>query len=277
MQSADMEILVEIDKKKWPELRDLYRNNWPKNAVAYCILDTHISYPKLSKIFNFKVYCPHGDLLNGMVAIIEQDDYIIMIHPVDDIKKLEEALATTRLIKWNKQFIVPSASSEVEDCMKRIEPIGKRVKGEKALKHILSRDNPKFENLTLPPNTYIGPLKTEHIKFIDKKWTYTHETTYKFFEVLMNNDLTYALYSTDDCLLAWVVIDTSGSLTHLYCVDGHRRKGYAEFLLKYVINEQLSKGKDTLAYTLENNLKANRLFDKLKFEQNECVKWLILY
>lgn len=63
-----MDSLIEIDRSKWPELRDLYKQDWPKNAVAFCILDTKISYPDLAETFNFKVYCPDGDIRNGMIA-----------------------------------------------------------------------------------------------------------------------------------------------------------------------------------------------------------------
>lgn len=63
-----MELLLEVDRSKWIELRDLYRQDWPKNVSASCILDANISCPELSETFNFKVYCPEGNIQNGMVA-----------------------------------------------------------------------------------------------------------------------------------------------------------------------------------------------------------------
>lgn len=63
-----MEPLLEVDKSKWPELCNLFRHDWPKNAVAFCVLNTNMSYPDLSDTFNFKVYCPEGNIHNGMVA-----------------------------------------------------------------------------------------------------------------------------------------------------------------------------------------------------------------
>ena len=67
----NMEMLIELDRSRWVELRDLYRQDWPKNVVASSILDANISCPDLSKAFNFKVYCPEGNIQNGMVATCE--------------------------------------------------------------------------------------------------------------------------------------------------------------------------------------------------------------
>ncbi|XP_045452326.1 uncharacterized protein LOC123661408 [Melitaea cinxia] len=272
-----MEPLVEVPRSRWLELRDLYKINWPKNSIAYIILDTQISYPDLSEKFNFKVYCPYGDIHNGMVAIFDKTNfYDIMIHPVDNINKLEEALATTKVVNFTGFSMISSASLEVEECLKRVKNFN-NMKGEKAITHLLNRDSPKFENLSIPPNTYIGQIKPEHIKFIDEKWTYHGKHTYKMFEALTEHELTYVLYSKEDQPLAWVTVNIVGALNHLYCIESQRRKGYAEFILKYAINDQLRKGKDTLAYTIENNFKAQNLFDKLKFQRIGCHKWLIIF
>ncbi|CAH2089358.1 unnamed protein product [Euphydryas editha] len=272
-----MEPLVEILRSRWLELRDLYRSNWPRNSVAYCILDTQISYPDLSETFGFKVYCPYGDIHHGMIGIFDKKNcYDIMIHPVHDINKIEEALATTKVINFTRFSMISSACPEVEECLKRVKNV-QRMKGKKAIAHLLNRNSPKFENLSTPPNTYVAQIKPEHIKFIDEKWTYHGKYSYKMFEALVKYELTYVLYSKEDQPLAWVTVNTAGALSHLYCLETQRRKGYAEFILKYALNDQLSKGKDTLAYTVEDNFKAQNLFDKLKFERIGDFKWLILF
>lgn len=86
-----METLIEVDKSKWPELRNLYLHDWPKNAVAFCVLDTNISYPDLCDIFNFKVYCPEGNLNNGMVGTSD----VSISFKVLNIKYKYEISATT--------------------------------------------------------------------------------------------------------------------------------------------------------------------------------------
>lgn len=63
-----MEPLIEMPKNRWPQLRDLYRASWPEGATASCILQTHICCPALTDAFGFKVYCPDGDINNGIVG-----------------------------------------------------------------------------------------------------------------------------------------------------------------------------------------------------------------
>lgn len=64
-----MERLIEIPRRQWIEFRDLYRADWPKNAVAFCFLDTQITYPNLTELCKIKIYAPDGDVNNGFVAM----------------------------------------------------------------------------------------------------------------------------------------------------------------------------------------------------------------
>lgn len=71
-----------------------------------------------------------------------------MIHPVDNIDKLEEALATTKVVNFARFSMISSASLEVEECLKRVKKFD-NMKGENAITHLLNRNSPKFENLRL--------------------------------------------------------------------------------------------------------------------------------
>lgn len=125
-----------------------------------------------------------------------------------------------------------------------------------------------------PPDTYVAGLKPEHLRIVDETWTFYSDLSYKLFESLLRNQLIYVLYSTTDEPLAWVTISWEGTLTHLYCMENHRRKGYAEFILKHAVNDQLNKGKNVLGYTLEHNVKAQKLFDKLNFARIGYDTWI---
>jgi ribosomal protein S18 acetylase RimI-like enzyme len=93
----------------------------------------------------------------------------------------------------------------------------------------------------------------------------------------MENDLTHVLYSSEtNEPLAWIFHDEAGSFTHLYCLEDHRKKGYAEYVTIVATNAFLEKGKNVLAYTLEGNVKAQKLFDKLGFDFIEHVWWIEL-
>lgn len=118
-----------------------------------------------------------------------------------------------------------------------------------------------------PENTYIDKLKIEHVKQVDDPWPHRYRTSPRFFEVLIRNHMSYGLFSSlDHSLMAWVFINEVGFLTHLYVEEKHRKKGYAEYLMKYVSNDQMSKGKDLFCYIVENNIASLKLYRKLNYE-----------
>lgn len=111
---------------------------------------------------------------------------------------------------------------------------------------------------------------------VDQYWTYHSTFSHNFLKVLMENELTYVLYSFEDEPLAWITINEYGALSRLFCVEEQRGKGYGEFIAKYAINEWLKKGKVALGFTVDGNFKAENLFHKLKFENVGTVYWVKL-
>lgn len=117
-----------------------------------------------------------------------------------------------------------------------------------------------------PPDTYLAPLNPDHISRVDETWPYKHAASYFYFSTLAANNLVQGLHSThNNQLVAWVFLNEYNFICHLYCEEQHRRKGYAEFLLKYTVNEQLTLGNDLYTYVEYDNERSSRLFDKLGF------------
>ena len=49
--------LYEIPRIEWSELRDLYRKNWPKNEIAFNVVQNYIDWTNIEpNLRNFKVY-----------------------------------------------------------------------------------------------------------------------------------------------------------------------------------------------------------------------------
>lgn len=125
-----------------------------------------------------------------------------------------------------------------------------------------------------PPNTYVGSLKLEDIEIVDQSWTYHSAFSHRVLKILMENDLTYVLYSYENKPLAWIVINEFGALSRLFCIEEQRGKGYGELIAKYAVNEWLKKGKVALGFTIDGNYKAENLFRKLNFENVGTVYWV---
>lgn len=93
----------------------------------------------------------------------------------------------------------------------------------------------------------------------------------------MNNDYTYVLYSLENNEpMAWVTVNEAGALSHLFCLEPYRRKGYGELITKYACNDILKKGRDVIAYTVENNNNSQKLLLKLGFENIGYDYWVII-
>lgn len=66
---AAEEPLQYLSPEQWSELKETFKNNWPKNIPGYYVLETQQLWIKLGLDYGFKVYCPFGQVQNGMVAI----------------------------------------------------------------------------------------------------------------------------------------------------------------------------------------------------------------
>lgn len=116
-------------------------------------------------------------------------------------------------------------------------------------------------------------LTTEHLNLIDSTWPYNYPSSDTYFEFLINLNYGYGLYLNND-LISWVLISEAGTLLHLYTVEEHRRKGYAEVLLKMVSNDLLKDGRVVIAYCVPDNYNASKLYIKAGFVPAEDVTWI---
>ncbi|XP_068620531.1 uncharacterized protein [Battus philenor] len=275
-----MDPLIKIPLSTWPKLRELFSVNWPKGAAAYCLLDTQINSPNLIEKFNFKVYCPFGDLNNGFVGLTDKSGCRqVIIQPLNDTSKIEEALLKTKIINWDRTTIVPFASPGVLQLLIKLSNrinISINYDDGKAIKYLFTKNSLNFD-LSIPEDVYIAPLRSKDIDIVNKTWTYENEHSVEFFETLMENDMTYVLYNIeDDKPLAWITINEAGALTHLFCLELFRRNGYAELVTKYACNDLLRKGRHIIAYTIEENEKPQNLFEKLGFKNIGYDYWIVL-
>ncbi|KAM3960265.1 uncharacterized protein ACR2FA_005560 [Aphomia sociella] len=224
-----MEPLIEIPQHKWPDLRDLYRTNWPQGADGYCFLDTQISCPGLTEAFNIKIYSPNGDINNGTIAISDWKKYQVFIFPIKhDLTVIENSLLNSKIIDWNRYVNLPSVKTNLLESLKRIsKQLDVNITFEGGvIEYVLHKDTPLYD-IRHPSNTYVGPLKPEYIDTIDKSWTFHSSTSSVYFNKLMDNNCNYVLYSSDHEPAAWINIDEAGALSHLYCVESQRNKGLA--------------------------------------------------
>ncbi|XP_048483830.1 uncharacterized protein LOC105395288 [Plutella xylostella] len=266
-----MDPLVEMSSKRWPEIRDSFDTRDPRDITGYYMMDIPLRHPELVDAFSIKVFCPYGLIENGAVLFIDKGALkeVVILAKNNNTEQLEKAIVNTKRIDWSEVLCVPWADAPVTRLMKRVCPkIGvKMIKSTATIRHVRSKDSEPFEDLEAPPGTYAAPLEVKHVDQVDRAWVFRYPTSPRFYRTLITNQLTYGLFSTHDhALLCWVTICEAGYLTHLFCEEQHRKKGYAEFLGKYVTNDQLRLGRDVFCYVVEDNLASMKLFRKLDYD-----------
>lgn len=69
--SASGDKLVAIPRNEWKTLRDLFKPEWPANAVAYYTIDNYINWLQLKpEMKNIQFYSLNGDWRDGTYLIV---------------------------------------------------------------------------------------------------------------------------------------------------------------------------------------------------------------
>lgn len=66
------ESLQLLPSEKWKDLRKTFTQNWPDNIVGYYMLGIQEQWKQCGLDYDFTVYCPFGEIENGMVAISDK-------------------------------------------------------------------------------------------------------------------------------------------------------------------------------------------------------------
>ncbi|XP_013187481.2 glycine N-acyltransferase [Amyelois transitella] len=280
LSSSGEDYLVQISSWSWSSLRNLFKANWPYGVQGYCLLHMLITQPSVASAFNFSIYCPRGVIEKGMIAISSTDTYQLYICPVvtENLKCMEESLLNTKVVDWKKDIIIPAVTPDV---MKLIDRVGHVLKLDvkcngQVIRYLYSDNSPPFPDVNPPIGTTVGPLKNEFISLVDATWSFRSETSVQYFKRLLDSSSTYALYSEGGQPLAWVIVDETGSLAHLYSLERCRRQGYASFLVKRAANDLLNKGQHVLLYSVMDNFPSQRLFVKLGFKNYGLTSWVVI-
>ncbi|XP_039759474.1 glycine N-acyltransferase-like protein 3 [Pararge aegeria] len=272
------EPLVFTPVDRWSELKSVFKSDWPRSILGVLLLENQESLLKSGVDYGFKVYCPFGDVNNGMVALNIKDKYydVIIQCPKDDTRELEEALKTTSIVDWKKCDQIPVLPKHVMDCVKRlyseknlkIEPI---VHITRADTFVLDKEASPYD-VRLPPGHTFEFLSLDSVPLVNETWPHKYPGSEWYYEFLIKAKLGFGLYNGKE-LIAWVFLREIGCLGHLYTLEKHRRKGYGELVLKLISNKLLKDKKYTVAYCAAYNTNGANLYKKLGFKNLLEMDW----
>ncbi|CAG9795652.1 unnamed protein product [Diatraea saccharalis] len=144
-----------IPMERWEELERVFEADWPQSISVLTALKTQRQIATLGLGYGFKVYCPYGLPANGMVALNKKDNFneIIIYCGINNIKNLENALMSTKLVDWRSPLTIPFLP---EHLFKSIEKVAPKLNveiendGDHPLYQVvlLDKGTPLFENIT---------------------------------------------------------------------------------------------------------------------------------
>jgi sRNA-binding regulator protein Hfq len=195
--------IFEIPPTDWPELRDIYLPEWPKNIYAYNLLDNYLNWIKRDpKIKNLKVYSLNGDWRDGTFVVI--DRYQIFINTLEESQERLRILLD--LIDWSKGF-------QVHAVLKRYRPMIMEMIQQKNLvvelefktyMQYLPKEEAEHFDETPPEDIVLKPMTTlEHAIQANKAWLFHDEGSLFFIKRMMEWNANIGAFNEKGELVAW--------------------------------------------------------------------------
>uniref|UniRef100_A0A2A4J077 Glycine N-acyltransferase-like protein n=1 Tax=Heliothis virescens TaxID=7102 RepID=A0A2A4J077_HELVI len=274
------EPLQYLPPERWGELQALFKQDWTRGVGGYLVLDVQKQWVNEGIGSNFKVYCPYGEVRNGMVAVIDRiqsgNHEIIIQCPNDDLENLAAALKFTKIINWKHLIKVQYAPNHVQDLLKKLaKEINLEIKLVILTEVFILETNTPYTDVNLPEGIHFDLLKNDYLDLVDSTWPYRYQGSASYFKQLIDAKRGYGLY-LNKTLICWILINESGNLLHLYTIQEERKKGYAELLLKLVSNILIENGKPVVAHCVKDNTNAYKLYMKAGFAQIDPVVFMYL-
>lgn len=125
-----------------------------------------------------------------------------------------------------------------------------------------------------PTDVYIKKLDQSHVDTINSVWPHRYENSEKFISLLieMNDSFGVFLKSTDE-LVSWILLSIMGQLGVLQTAEGHKRKGYACLITKYMSKHLALKGYSALGTVIDKNNSSINMFTKIGFKSIGIAKY----
>lgn len=266
--------ICEIPTDKWPELRDLFLPDWPRNIYAYNLLENYIRWlGKDPNIKNLKIYALNDDWSDGTFVVV--DRYQLFLNTMDDNQVRLRKLMS--LLDWSKGF-------QVHAVLKRYRPLIMEMVEKKNLAvelefhtymQYLPHDEAEHFDETPPEGITLQRMSTlEHAIQANKAWLYHDEGSLFFIRRLLEWNENMGAFNEKGELVAWCFRFQFGGLGLLHVTDKYKRKGLGSALVKAMAKRLALSGADCIASVVTHNTPSLNMFQKLGFREIDEVSWI---
>lgn len=126
-----------------------------------------------------------------------------------------------------------------------------------------------------PDDVYLSLLREEDISTVNSIWPHNYEGSEKYLKDVRRLNYGYGVYSKCDSeLLSWALKYEYGDIGVLQTKQEHKRKGYAEMVVRAISKKMLEDGENVHVHIIKGNVASERLFLSLGFEIVGNVRWI---
>ncbi|XP_055550857.1 uncharacterized protein LOC129733217 isoform X2 [Wyeomyia smithii] len=276
--SGSADLLTVISPADWPELRDLYRDNWPCNLVAYHTVDNFIRWHRKDpSIKNLTFYSLNNNWrTDGTYVIVDRYQLFVYTLAPSSSDVVERAL---HLLDWNRGFKVSSLLARHRNAVINvIEAKGLRKEYDSCtyLYHMPKEESARLDS-AVPDGFRLGTLTEEDVIKAEAVWPNKHVGSLFLLKRLAAWNPNVALYNPNGDLVAWCFRLQAGALGALQVDEKHLKKGYGTIVTIEMAKKLASINEDCFALVNSANIPSKRMFEKLGFRHSDYAYWLRTY
>ncbi|XP_058060973.1 uncharacterized protein LOC131211497 isoform X1 [Anopheles bellator] len=266
------DILVPIPSTAWEQLRDLYRQDWPRHEIAYYTIQNYIRWTERD---------PHTSTtlivysLNG--SWWETGTYIIVDHTDVFMYTLEPTEDTLRrmlcLLDWHHSYLMNMClyRDAVVNAY-RLHRLAIAFDSVDVIYRVPHHVALQFR-YELPPGLTLRRIAPHYARFIHNQWLNKTVGTEYFIERLLRWNVSMGLFCERSREpLAWCIRSQNGALGLLGVVA--QGKGYGSLVIKAFARWLAEQGHSTYASVRHTNMATRRLLEKLGFCVVGEASWL---
>ncbi|XP_018793162.1 PREDICTED: uncharacterized protein LOC108971502 [Bactrocera latifrons] len=274
---------VLISTPEWADLRDVYKQDWPKNAYSFNVLENYIQLaqkdPKLCKR-GVRIWSIDNNWREHGIYILDDqtgDAYIIRVDAYfNECSELfQTALSYLDLVSCDEVIFREKTAKNVTQFL---EGQGYSLKNKcyPAQLYHLSKESSLQLQLREHTDYIIKPLTLAEVEEVESVWLYKRKGTGHVLERNIKHNLSFGAYNRHiGELCAWVLINELGVIGFLYVKDNYRRQGLAEYLVTHLCHVLAKQGCDAAAHIVDGNTPSLKLFKRLGFEAIEYDYWFL--
>lgn len=117
-----------------------------------------------------------------------------------------------------------------------------------------------------PSEVYIKKLNSDNAIVINDSWPHKFDGSLRYVKTLIKINGGVGIFLKDtNTMVAWILKYHTGEMGLLQTIDGHKRKGYASVITKFIAKDIAKGGHTPTATILTDNFASRNMFKKLGF------------